>query len=85
VAGAVHVELAVAAGFEHAVEAALEQAEVEKPWASTRVAASWGRSSRAGAGGGDGGGLGGQHQLVGGLLGAAEAAIHRKVRVMSEA
>jgi hypothetical protein len=42
VAGAVHVELAVAAGFEHAVEAALEQAEVEKPWASTRVAASWG-------------------------------------------
>jgi hypothetical protein len=30
VAGAVHVELAVAAGFEHAVEAALEQAQVDE-------------------------------------------------------
>jgi hypothetical protein len=46
VAGAVHVELAVAAGFEHAVEAALEQAQVEEALGEHPVAASWGRSSR---------------------------------------
>ena len=78
-AGAVHVEAAVVAALEHAVEAALEEAEVEHALGEhlhrgvVRLV-----PVRAGAGGLARGDLGGEHELIHVALRAGEAAVHRE-------
>src|SRR5690606_37037143 len=79
VAGAVHVEAAVVAVFQHAVQAAIDEAEVEHALGEHLDGGIVGLVPvRAGAGGLTRGGLGGEHDLIHVALRAGEAAIDRE-------